>query len=57
LVSAELCEPSELRSLRDPPTFILQEIAHASATGEDELRDILDDFGLVFGCERGEPFG
>lgn len=40
-----------------PPTFVLEEVAHARAAGEDELRDVLDDFGLVLGCERGEPLG
>ena len=43
---------------RDPPlTFILEEVAHARTAGEDELGDVLDDFGLVFGRERGEPLG
>jgi hypothetical protein len=54
-VSADLCEPSEVAPLLDPLTLILQEIAHASAAREDELRDVLDNLGLVFGCERGEP--
>jgi hypothetical protein len=53
----ELCEPSEALSLLDPLTFILQEVAHARAAGEDELRDVFDNLGLVFGCEGGEPFG
>jgi hypothetical protein len=53
-------EPSEELPLPlpDPPlTFVLEEVAHARAAGEDQLRDVLDDFGLVFGCERGEPLG
>ena len=41
----------------NPPTFVFEKIAHASSTGENELRDVLDDFGLVLGRERGEPFG
>jgi hypothetical protein len=58
LVSRRLCEPSEELPLPDPPpTFVLEEVAHARAAGEDELRDVLDDFGLVFGCEGGEPLG
>ena len=27
------------------------------AAGEDELRDVLDDFGLVLGRQSGKPFG
>lgn len=60
LVSGRLCErePSEELPLPDPPpTFVLEEVAHARAAGEDQLRDVLDDFGFVFGCERGEPLG
>jgi hypothetical protein len=56
-VSAELCEQSEVLSLPGPRTFVLQEIAHASAASEDELRDVLDNLGLVFRREGGEPFG
>jgi hypothetical protein len=41
----------------DPPTFVFQEVAHASAASEDELRDVFDDLGLVFRGEGGEPFG
>lgn len=43
--------------LPDPPTFVLQKVAHARAAGEDELGDVFDNLGLVFGCEGGEPFG
>lgn len=60
LVSGRLCErePSEELPLPDPPrTFVLEEVAHARAAGEDQLRDVLDDFGFVFGRERGEPLG
>lgn len=39
------------------PTFVLQEVAHARPTRQDELGDVLDDLGLVLGGERGEPFG
>lgn len=39
------------------PTFILEKVAHAGATGQYELRDILYDLGLVLGCQRGEPLG
>jgi hypothetical protein len=56
-VSERMCELAKLLPLPDPLTFILQEVAHAGAAGEDELRDVFDDFGLVLGCERGEPFG
>jgi hypothetical protein len=52
----DLCEPSEALSLLDPLTFILQEVAHAGTAGEDELRDVFNDLGLVFGGEGGEPF-
>jgi hypothetical protein len=44
-------------SLPDPPTFVFQEVAHASAAGEDELRDVFDNLGLVFGRESGKPLG
>jgi hypothetical protein len=57
LVSADLCEPSEMLSLPGPLTFVLEEVAHASAAGEDELGDVFDNLGLVFGREGGEPFG
>jgi hypothetical protein len=43
--------------LPDPLTLILEEVAHAGAAREDELGDVFDDFGLVLGSERGEPFG
>ena len=43
---------------RDPPlTFVLEEVAHARAAGEDELRDVFDNLGLVLRCERSEPLG
>lgn len=38
-------------------TFVLEEIAHAGAPGEDELGHILDDLGLLLGRQGGEPFG
>ena len=38
-------------------TFVLEEVAHAGSAGEDELRDVLDDLGLVLGRQGGEPFG
>ena len=57
LVSGRMCEHRKAGPPLDPPTFILQEIAHAGTAGEDELRDVLDDFGLVLGCERGKPLG
>lgn len=38
-------------------TFILQEVAHAGATRQNQLGHILDDFGLFLGRESGEPFG
>ena len=37
-------------------TFVLKKVAHARASSEHELRDILDDLGLVLGREGGEPF-
>lgn len=37
-------------------TFVLEEIAHARAPSQHELRDILNDLGLVLGREGGEPF-
>jgi hypothetical protein len=38
-------------------TFVLEEVAHASSTGEDQLGDILDDLCLVLGRECSEPLG
>lgn len=52
-----VCEASDGASLRDPLTFVLEEVAHAGAAGEDELGDVLDDFGFVLGRECGEPLG
>jgi hypothetical protein len=57
LVSGRVCELAKPLPLPDPLTFILEEVAHAGAAGEDELRDVFDDLGLVFGCECGEPLG
>ena len=57
LVSAKLGKPREGAPLTRPPTFVLEEIAHAGAAGEDELRYVFDDFCLVFGGERGKPLG
>lgn len=57
-MSRRLCEPSEELPLPDPPlTFVLEEVAHARAAGEDELRNVFDDFGLVFGSKCREPLG
>ena len=36
--------------------FIFKEVAHACSPGEDELGDIFDDLGLVFGRKGSEPF-
>jgi hypothetical protein len=57
LVSRGMCELAELLPLPDPLTFVLEEVAHARAAGEDELRDVFDNLGLVFGGEGGEPLG
>lgn len=37
-------------------TSVFEEVTHACAAGEDELGDVLDDFGLVLGRQGGEPF-
>ena len=37
-------------------TLVFNEIAHARATSEDELGDILDDLGLLLRRHRHEPF-
>lgn len=37
-------------------TFIFKKIAHSCASGENKLRDIFDDFGLLLGREGDEPF-
>lgn len=39
------------------PTFVFKKVAHACATSEDQLRDILDDLGFILGRKRDEPFG
>jgi hypothetical protein len=41
----------------DGQTFVLEEIAHARAAGEHELRDVFHDLGLFLGRERREPLG
>lgn len=38
-------------------TFVFEEVAHARAPGQDDLRDILDDLGLLLGRESRKPFG
>lgn len=38
-------------------TFVFEEVAHAGAPRENELRDILDDLCLVLGRQGGEPLG
>ena len=43
--------------VRRSPTFVLEEVAHASPAGEHELRDVLHDLGLVFRGKGGEPLG
>lgn len=37
-------------------TFVLQKIAHACASGQDQLRDVLDDLGFLSRREGREPF-
>lgn len=50
-------KPRVVLSTRYEQTFILKEVAHARAAGQDQLRDILDNLGLVLGGQSGEPFG
>ena len=38
-------------------TFIFEKVAHARASREDQLRDVLDNLGLFLGRQGGEPFG
>jgi hypothetical protein len=38
-------------------TFIFEEIAHAGAASQDQLRDVLDDLALGFWRQSSEPFG
>jgi hypothetical protein len=38
-------------------TFVLKEIAHPGATGQDELSHILDNLGLLLRRESRKPFG
>ena len=37
-------------------TLVFKKIAHSRPPGENKLRDILNDFGLLFGRESSEPF-
>jgi hypothetical protein len=53
----QACEPGGSVTLRGTLTFVLKEVAHAGAAGEDKLGDVLDYLGLFLGGERGEPFG
>jgi hypothetical protein len=36
-------------------TFVFEEVAHARATSEDELGDVLDDLGLLLWRHRHKP--
>ncbi len=38
-------------------TFVFKEIAHASASGKNKLRDVFDDLRFLLGGESSEPFG
>lgn len=38
-------------------TFVFKEVAHARSSGENQLRDVLDDLRLVLGRQGGKPFG
>ena len=38
-------------------TFIFEEVAHTRPPGKNELGDVFDDLGFVFGRESGKPFG
>ena len=37
-------------------TFVFKEVAHPGAAGKDQLGYVLDDLGLVFRRQGGEPF-
>jgi hypothetical protein len=39
-----------------PLTLVLKEVAHPCPPGEDKLRDILHNLGLILGRERSKPF-
>lgn len=38
-------------------TFIFQKVAHAGATAQNQLGDVLDDLAFRFGWDGGEPLG
>lgn len=38
-------------------TLVLDKVAHPGPARKDQLRDVLDNLGLVFGGQRGEPLG
>lgn len=40
----------------DVRTLVLKKVAHSCAAGENELRNIFDDFGLFFRRKSSEPF-
>jgi hypothetical protein len=46
-----------VRSRGEEATFVFKEIAHPRTAGEHKLSHILDDLGLLFGRESGEPLG
>ena len=38
-------------------TFVFEEIAHSRSSRQNELGDISNNLGLVFGRQSDEPFG
>lgn len=37
-------------------TLVLEKVAHPRSSGQNKLRNVLDDLGLILGREGGEPF-
>lgn len=37
-------------------TLVLEEVAHPGSSGKDKLGNILDNLGLLFRRQGGEPF-
>ena len=56
-VAAGDAEKGGVAAVNDLGVLVFEEIAHARTAGEDQLRHVFHDLGLVFGRECGEPFG
>ena len=53
--TATVCGDNKMRGVRD--TFVLEKVAHASPSRQNQLGDIFDDLRLILRRESREPFG